>query len=291
MCHIKESVTRRFPFFFLIGAAMMLYGCSEQSQENVIARVNDEVLTLDMVYASLDTTKKPTDAELRQVVNRWVTNELLFQEAKRKGYDSDEEIRNKLAEAYKQLAIATLLERDVYAAAEQSVTRNDIVSYYQAHSSEFTLPDDLILVSMAVFLRNDDAVQFRAMALGAEGWNISRMQYQSDTTKGLISYSDSLYFTPSTLYPPALWKVATILGRNEISFPVKTSVGFFVIRMLDSYRKGTVAPLSYCENDIRQRLVMERRRQRYEEFIQHIRKKYNVQFMYSQKDTSVFGGK
>lgn len=287
---MKESVTTRFPFFFLIGALMMVYGCGEQRQENIIARVNDKVLTLEMVYASLDTSKKPSDAELRQVVNRWVTNELLFQEAKRKGYDTDEELRKKLTEAYKQLSIVTLLERDVYAATEQSVTGNDVASYYQAHSAEFTLPDDLILISVAVFLRNDDAVQFRASALATEGWNTSIRRYQSDTTKGLISYSDSLYFSPSTIYPSTLWKVATILGRNEVSFPVKTSVGYVVIRLLDFYRKGTAAPLSYCENDIRQRLVMERRQQRYEEFLQQIRKKYTVQFMYSHRDTSVFGG-
>ena len=289
--NIKESVLRRFPFFFLGASCVILFGCGEQHQNGrIVARVNDQVLTLEMIEAQSDSSHKPSNDELRQYVNRWVTNELLFQEALHKGYDASDEIRLKMAEAHKQLSIAGLLEKEVYDLAEKSITSNDILAYYQSHLGEFSLNDDLIRLSVAVFNRNDIATQFRAIALGPQGWQEAVAAFRSDVTKGMISYSDSLFFSQSTLYPSELWKIAAILGQYEVSFPVKTSAGFFVIRLLGQHRKGTTAPLSYVQEEIRQRLAMERRRQKYQEFIQRLRTKHTVQLMFSQSDSSAFGG-
>lgn len=288
---IKESVIRRFPFFFLGAILSLISGCDErQPQERAVARVNDQVLTAEMIRAQSDTSRKPSNDEVRQYVNRWVTNELLFQEARQKGYDASEEIRQKVAEAHKQLTIAELLEREVYDLAEKSITPADVTAHYQSHLDEFTINEDLIRLSVAVFNRNDIATQFRAIALGPQGWQNAVDAFRSDAAKGMISYSDSLFFSRSTLYPAELWKVATILGQYEVSFPVKTSAGFFVIRLLGKHKRGTTAPLSYVEEDIRQRLVMERRQQRYQEFIQQLRSKHTVQFMFSQSDSSALGG-
>lgn len=270
---------------------MIMSGCGEQQpQGRTIARVNDQVLTLDMIQAQNDTSKKLSDDEMKQYVNRWVTNELLFQEARQKGYDASEQIRRKVAEAHKQISIAELLENEVYALAENSITPDDVLSYYQTHSDEFSASENLVRLSVAVFNRSDVATQFRAIALGPQGWQEAAAAFRSDVTKGMISYADSLYFSQSTLYPAELWKVAAILGQYEVSFPVKTSAGFFVIRLLGEYKKGTTAPLSYVEEEIRERLAMERRQQRYQEFIQRLRNKHTVQFMFSQTDSTAFGG-
>lgn len=281
----------RFPFFFLIAGSLVLAGCSnERSSDKVIARVNNHVLTQEMIASQIDTSRAASDEEIRQFVNRWVTNELLFQESQRKGYDVSEEIRKKVTEAHKQLSIAELLDNEVYTPAENDVTQNDVAAYYQSHSDEFILRDDLLLLSVSVFTRNDAAVQFRAAVLGAQGWNAGVESFRSDTAKEMVAYSDSLYHTQATLYPSSLWRVATILGQYEVSFPVKTSAGYFVMRLLGQYRKGSPAPLPYVEHDIRQRLVMELRQQRYQNFLQQLRSRYTIQFMLPSKDSSAFGG-
>lgn len=282
---------KRFPFFFSATAFLLASGCGEErTSDKVIARVNDQVLTLEMIRLQIDMSKKPSNDEMRQYVNRWVTNELLYQEAKQGGYDASEEMRQKVAEAHKQLSISELLEHKVYALVEQSITQNEILAYYQMHIDEFALRENLVRLSVAVFNRNDIAVQFRATALGPKGWYEGVAAFRSDAAKGMISYSDSIFFFQSTLYPAELWKVAAILGQYEVSFPVKTSAGFFVIRLLGQYKKDSTAPLSYVEDEIRRRLAMERRQQRYQEFIQQLRTKHTVQFMFSQTDSSAFGG-
>lgn len=291
MCAVqtKESALRRFPFFFLLLLGLWP-GCGESpSDGREVARVNNSVLTMDMIREQNDASHALTDDEIRQYVNRWITNELLYQEALQRGYHETETIRRKMDEARKQLSIAEMLEKEVYAAAEQTVTTGEIAAYYQQHSDEYMLREDLVRLSVIIFNTNDAATRFRASVLDATGWDESVNRFRSDPAAGVVSYSDSLYFTQSSLYPPELWKVATVLGMHEVSFPINTSVGFIVMRSLGQYKKGTLSPIQYINNDIRHRLAMERRQQRYQEFLQRIRTKHTVQYMYSTPDTSGIG--
>ena len=287
----KGSGINRFPFFFLILLAAVISGCGKTAQDSrVVASVNTSVLTMEMIRSQMDSSQKLTDADLRQYVNRWVTSELLYQEARRKGYDETKEIMEKVAEAKKQLSIAELLEKEVYTLAENSIQPDEIDSYYQSHSSEFALQENLVRLSIAIFNQNDAAVEFRASALGESGWNAAVEKFRNDITKGMISLTDSLFFSQSSLYPPELWKVASALGTQEVSFPVNTSVGFVVMRSLGQYKKGTPAPFAYSEPEIRSRLTMERRQKKYQEYIQTLRTKHEVQFMLPAADTLRLGG-
>ena len=75
------------------------------------------------------------------------------------------------------------------------------------------------------------------------------------------------------------------MRTNDVSFPVKTSAGFFVIRMLGSLKRGDAVPLRFVEQKIRERLSVELRQQKYSDLIETLRKKNNVQLFYAEKDT------
>jgi hypothetical protein len=79
--------------------------------------------------------------------------------------------------------------------------------------------------------------------------------------------------------------VAAALGMLEVSFPVKTSVGFVVLRSLGQFKSGAVSPLQFVEAEIRTRLAMELRQQRYQQFIQTLRNKYTVELMVATQDS------
>jgi hypothetical protein len=287
----KESAVMCFPFFFLFTAALVISACrQEQPDSRVVARVDDQVLTMDAIRSQFDSTRTLSPSDLQQFVNRWITSELLYQEAKQRGYDVSDDIRQKVAEAQKQLSISALLEKEVFSYAENSVQQNDIAKYFQEHQSDYVLKEDLARLSLAIFHAQDAANQFRASALSSTGWNESVIQFRNDEIRGLLSVSDSVFYTPSTLYPPELWKVATALGMEEVSFPVKTSVGYIVIRSLGQFKKGSLTPLMAVEGEIRRRLAMERRQELYQTFIQRLRNKHTVQFMVSTADSAVIGG-
>jgi hypothetical protein len=287
----KESAAMRFPFFFLLLLALLFSSCTHEQQDTrVVARVDDQVLTMDAIRSQVDSTRILLPADLQQIVNRWITSELLYQEARQRGYDASDEIQRKVAEARKQLSIASLLEKEVYSLAESSVQQNEIAKYFQEHQADYILKEDLARLSLAIFHAQDAANQFRAAALSSSGWDESVAQFRNDEIRGLLSVTDSVFYTPSSLYPPELWKVASALGMEEVSFPIKTSVGYIVIRSLGKFKKGTLTPLMAVEEDIRRRLAMERRQELYQNFIQQLRNKHTVQFMISAADSADIGG-
>ena len=89
----EENVFMRFPLLFLIILAL-LTGCNEQQPSgNVVARVNDQVLTIEMIRANYDSSRTLTQGDIQQYANRWIANELLFQEARASGYDVSDDIQ------------------------------------------------------------------------------------------------------------------------------------------------------------------------------------------------------
>ena len=281
----EESVFVRFPLFIYI-ITIFAVGCTqEQSTQNIVARVNNQTLTMEMVRERSNTVNELTQDDIRQIANRWITNELLYQEAQQRGYDVAEHIQQKIADAKKQLCISELLENEVYSLAENSVQPSDIASYFQSHSSEFTLREDLIRLSIVIFQSFEAANQFRAATLSEQGWDNSISQFRTHSVNPIMSFRDSVFFTQASLYPPELWKVANALGMFEVSFPVKTSVGFVVLRSLGQFKKGAPSPLQYVEPEIRTRLAMELRQQRYQQFMQTLRNKHSVQLMIATQDS------
>jgi len=281
----EEGVSIRLPLFFFM-ITFFFAGCTqEQTAENVVARVNNQTLTMEMVQANSNGADQLTQDDIRQIANRWITSELLYQEAQQRGYDASEHIQQKISEAKKQLCISELLENEVYSLAEGAVRSDEIETYFQSHSAEFTLRENLVKLSIVIFQTLESANNFREASLGEQGWNNSIAQFRSNSATAIMSFRDSIFFTQASLYPPELWKVGSALGIFEVSFPVKTSVGFVVIRSLGQFKSGAPAPLQYVESEIRSRLAMELRQQRYQQFIQTLRNKYSVQLMLANQDS------
>jgi hypothetical protein len=283
---MEESAVR-FPLFIFCLFLGLTLGCTEtQPSGTPVAKVNDHILTVEMIRGNASASQTLTQNDIQQYAKRWVTNELLYQEAQLRGLDGSDAIQQKLIEAQKQLSIAELLEKEVYSSVMGEIGREDVAAYFQNHSDEFTLHETLIRLSVVIFSEFEPANDFRTAVLSGSDWDAAIDQYRNDATKGLMSYSDSIFYTKSSLYPQELWKVAGALGMSEISFPIKTSVGQIVLRSLGQFKEGTVAPLQFVEVEIRNRLAMERRQKRYQQFLQELRAKHTVTLMFAGSDST-----
>jgi hypothetical protein len=283
--HREESAVR-FPLFVFTVVLFLTGGCAEREQNGtVIARVDNQTLTMEMIKENVDTARTLTQNDIQQYANRWVTSELLYQEAQQRGYDISEQIKQQVNNARKQFSIAQLLENEVYALASNEVRKEEIASYFQNHSDEFILHETLIQLSVVIFKDFEPANQFRTTVLNTGEWNRTIEQFRSDPAKRLMSYSDSIFYNRSSLYPQELWKVAGALGMSEVSFPIKTSVGQVILRSLGQFKENAVAPLHYVEDDIRNRLAMEHRQKRYQQFLQELRSKHTVTMMVAGADS------
>jgi hypothetical protein len=61
-----------------------------------------------------------------------------------------------------------------------------------------------------------------------------------------------------------------------VSFPLRAAEGYYILRVHQSFRQGEIPPLDYVRDEVREHLMMDLRRQKYEDFIRTLRERHAV---------------
>jgi PPIC-type PPIASE domain len=226
--------------------------------------------------------------ELPAYVSSWVTRELLYQEAVQRGLADESLVRKRIEDSRKRIIIDALLEEELYNLDSTSVGEDAIETMYRENGAAFTLREDVVQLSFAQFSDRDAANQFRSKILRGTRWAAAIADIHADSAYGatLAQVATRQYFSKSTLYPEELWKVARTLGLDEVSFVVKTSAGYYVLQLHNLKKQGDIPDLDYVRNEIRDRILIARRKKRYEELLTELRAKFPVTLYTNHADSA-----
>jgi hypothetical protein len=261
-------------------------GCSKNAQDKTpVARLDNQTLVLEEIRAHIDTMREPSQAQIQQYIQRWLTEESLYREAIDRGLDRTDEMNQKVDDVRRQLAINALLEKEVYSQQTSNFSAQEIRQYYDTHIKEFNVLHDMALVSYVLFKNRDAATEFRNLILKGTPWNSAiNQQVQS-----ILMRVDSTYQTQATLLPAELWRVASTSTSHEFSFPISTDNGYYILVVWKFIKEGQTADISLVEQEIRGRLTVERRRQMFHRLVQGVRAKHAIQvFVNAPADTGKF---
>jgi hypothetical protein len=254
--------------------ALGLAACGRsEAPKTTVARVGGHTLTVEEIRAQLQTAGEPSQAQMQQVVQRWVADEVLYREAVSRGLDQSADVNARVEELRRQLAINALLDRDVYGATPPAFTRDELQAYYDAHPAEFILPQDMAVVSFALFKQRDAATAFRNMVLQGTGWSEAVLR----SGASLVARADSVHHTQQSLRPAELWRVAAFSPVRVPSFPVNTADGYYVVVTWRMLKQGQTADLPAVEQEIRNRLTIEFRERRYQELVNSLRSRQPIE--------------
>jgi len=282
------------PLRVVVGTALFVCvlalcaGCSrEGSSRTFVARVGSVELTEDELAGPADSLARARGKSMAYI-NEWVVNELLYQEAQRRGMADTDLLRKQLEATRKRLAVEALLEKEVYGGGTDNVTDEDIAAAFKKNISSFTLREDVARVTYALFSERDEANQFRASILRGSSWDETIAACQRDSVHGreLRAVARNQYFTQATLFPDELWKLARTLPREEVSYVVKTASGYYVLTVHGIKHVGETPEFDYVKNEVRERLLIERRRTRYEQLVSDLRTRHKVEVNLSVADTA-----
>ena len=270
-------------YLFAILLVVTAIGCSKNVPDKTpVARIDNQTLALEEIRAHIDTSREPSQAQIQQYIQRWLTEESLYREAINRGLDRTDDINQKLDDVRRQFAINALLEKEVYSQQTSEFSGQDIHQYYDAHIQEFNVVHDIALVSFALFKNRDAATEFRNLVVKGTPWN-SAMNQQ---TQSIMMRVDSSYQTQASLIPAELWRVASKSTSREFSFPISTGHGYYILVVWKFIKQGQTSDESLVEQEIRGRLTVERRRQIYSQFVQNLRAKHAIQVFISSASDS-----
>lgn len=258
---------------------ILLFGCTQQrTRDSYVARVNDRYLTIEEFHKHIDTTST-SSPQAQGYVSRWISQELLFQEARRRGLDRSTDVKTKIDEIEKQLIVSLLLEKEIYDEELVSFSNEELHEYYDNHTEEFLLQHDVAKIHYVRFQDLKSAKAFRSELWHRTPWHkaADNAEMGSEELSASLERADSVYVSEHQMFPATVWRtlIKTRIGR--ISSPLKTEQGYFVFRLLAFRKRGTPSELRYALPEIRERLVVEKRRKLLDSLLNELRQRYSVE--------------
>ncbi len=256
----------------LVALGLALPGCTpHQEEEPVVALVNGRAITqteFDVRWRELsEATRARYEKEggKRQFLDELVTRELLMQEAHRQGLDQDDVIRNK-AQRYKEQLILDELLRDKLQ-SKVEITQAELEAYLEAHASE--LLDPLKVQVSVMLLPNSYAAKDLETQVNRGGSfpNFAKRYSIHEQSK---EKGGDLGPYRKGLVPPEVDAAIHALKPGLVSAPIKTEDGYYLVLTAPLDKEIIEADLATQER-LRQELLADKRRKRFEEVIADIR--------------------
>jgi peptidyl-prolyl cis-trans isomerase C len=251
-------------------------GCAPQQDEPVLALVNGRMITqaeFDLRWDELSPATKARyerEGGKKRFLDELITRELLMQEARHRGLDQNEAIRDKAQRFKEQLILDELLKDKLKAKVE--LTKAEVDAYYEKHERQLLAPLKVQVSQM--LLANLPAAKDLKKQVDSGGDFGKFAQRYSIDEKTKARGGDLGPYRKGLLHPDVDAVVQT-LKPGMTSDPIKTDAGYYLVKVSPLDPEIIQADLAVRER-LRQELLAEKRRRQFEEVISEIRAKATV---------------
>lgn len=264
---------KKLYLIFAIMSTLFLMSC-ETGKGTVIAKVNDEVLTLEQFQKSFPSIEfnAMSAEQKREWINKWVELTLLAQKADQDEFIKDNEIMNfKIENAIKKVKSNAFINKQLQAI---KVSDEELFNYYRIHQGEFSKKMSSYKVQRIFFNNQEDMIRIKSMLdNGLIKFTPAAIQYsQEEIGKfgGFMSESVTesgdfaeIYKTLSTL---SQYQYTTMAFNN----------GFMIVRYIELSEIQQDASFEDMKADIEKQIINSKRKDIYENLIKEIKTESDI---------------
>ena len=265
---------------YVVTLAFLISSCTgEDEMPDYVIRLGDRYLTRDELSASLQslTVLQDSAEASRQIVEQWITNELLFSEAVRRGIRSEENVRRLLEENERSVIVSVLLTR-LYEEEDSAPDEQALVSYYEQNKNRLKLTEPFVRVRYLVteFADSAHAAVELMELIDADtnpdsSWQIvaSRFTINPEST----SLLSSSYYPEARIFSsvPGLNEAIEQLSEAQILSPFEFEGEFHVVQLVQRLPIGAIPEMPLLGEQLRARIAIENRKQLYARQVQRLR--------------------
>ena len=258
-------------------ASLWGIGCGKESYPtDFVARVGSSVLTQEDVQRSLqDQTAFVDSADAAsQIIERWVTNELLFQEALSQGLKSDAQVQRLLADNERSVLISALVNKMTTEDLEGGPDDDAIRTYYEQNRDQLALREPYVQVRHLAFSSPDSAAIFRKSVSEMGLGDLGRAQFSRlASVYGADGPNPDTYYPQSQLFStiPGLVEAVSTMRPGETLGVVNDTGRYHVIQLVRRLEIGTVPAMELIIDDLRAKVSIQLRKQLYARQVQQLR--------------------
>ncbi|MDA0683950.1 MAG: peptidylprolyl isomerase [Bacteroidetes bacterium] len=236
-----------------------------------VARVGEAVLTMNEINRLLENQSVFLDSAdvVSQIVEQWVTNELLFQEARDRGLRGDPEVQRLLADNERSVLINAFVNRAVSEELGNGPNESALQTYYEQHRDQLALREPFVKVRHIIFDDADSAEAARGI-LQRSGLEPLPRPMGRNANQGL---NEEAFYPQRQLFAaiPGLNQAVDGLDVGEVMSVFAHETAFHVVQLLDRLPEGTVPSIDMIRDDIRDRVAIQIRKQLYARQVQRLR--------------------
>lgn len=235
-----------------------------------VARVGNATLTQDEIRELLQDRSAFLDSAdaVSQIVEQWVTNELLYQEAVDRGLRGDPDVRRLLSDNERSVLINALVSRFLDDEMGEGPDESAVQTYYEQHRDKLALREPFVRVRHLIYEIPDSAEVARAA--------LQLSMLTPDLPEGGRAFggiSDEAFYPESQLFAatPGLGEAIRGLDVGEVHPVFVADSTFHVVQLMDRLETGAVPTLDMVRLEIRDRVAIDLRKQLFARQVQRLR--------------------
>jgi len=269
----------------VLGVALLLSGCGPSGKkemgEGELVRINDVSISIEEFHQisegqSLEGKMRLLDEKgMRDFLENYViSRELLYQEAKKKGFETSPGIQAKVENFKRMTLIDALLDEAVKGKTE--VSESEILQYYRENQERFTEPLEVKI--RHIFVTSDSALKEVLTRLSQrEDFSKLASIYNMDRSKedgGTLGWIRRGQLAPSF----AQFEEAAfgLKSKGEVSEVIQSGSGYHLIQ-LEEKRGTTLRPFEKVKEGIRFFLQTKKRQDTYLQYVKDLKSKARIQ--------------
>lgn len=270
---------RAIGFTAVLLGIVLFAGCEEEEPPaDFVARVGDRYLLREEVDRALTSLPVAQDsAEARQqIIEQWVTGELLYQEAQRLGLRQRPDVQRLLQESERTVLVNALVSH-LYEENSQAPTPSEKQSYFESHKEQLRLRESFARVRYLVADDPQDAAAARRMLQQAPTeerdsvWQIAIAERASNPA--LSAEISSTYYPESRIFinEPVLQEAFTGLLGGQLAPIIEADSLYHVLQLVERIPSRSIPEPEWIDDELERRLIIQARKQLYARQVQRLR--------------------
>jgi parvulin-like peptidyl-prolyl isomerase len=227
--------------------AAFLAGCKSNPKSTpaltgpVLANVNGDKLTAPELDSLSPEGFEVTRDNLPKILDKWVSNTLMYQEALRRGIEKEPQVQAHLKRLERDYLVNELLDR---LTTNVKVGQDAALQYFNQHKDEFGNE-----VKITRIVMGDSLLAAQTLAELKAGADFTKMAKERSQDVALEPGQESRYFARNIGDPrmggdPAMAEAIFALAPGELSDVIPSQEGYQIIKLVD--KKKVKADVSFA---------------------------------------------